>query len=119
MSEDQNPLLLAISRDVSQMKSDLAVNTVKTSAIEDHLKALNSKVATQEKINAEQMKQNRDFVEQNSATRKFIEEQQDIKRRRSDNRSELFQKLILMIVGPLAIGIYKIINDLIERGGFK
>jgi hypothetical protein len=56
MSEDNAVigLLTNQSRDLSQIKTDLAINTTKTGAIEEHLKTLNGKVATQEVRQQEQ-----------------------------------------------------------------
>lgn len=41
-------LLTNLTRDVGQIKTDLAVNTTRTGYIEDHLRTLNGKVIKQE-----------------------------------------------------------------------
>ena len=41
-------MLANVSRDIGQIKTDLAVNTTKTGYIEEHLRTLNGKVIKQE-----------------------------------------------------------------------
>lgn len=123
MSEDQNSAVIQLltnqGRDIGQIKTDLAVNTTKTSAIESHLGQLNSKVAKQEAINAESEKRFNVLEEAQRLVGTFINEQQSLKRRRSDSRNDLLQKLFLMAVGPFSIAIWQIVQYLIHQGVFK
>jgi chromosome segregation ATPase len=105
-------LLTTITRDTGQIKTDLAVNTNDTKGIKDHLANLNGKVVKQEgRIQT--------LEEQERETKRFIEDTQNMMRRKSDRRSELLQKIFLVAVTPLAIAIWQIVQYLISQGVFK
>lgn len=116
MPENENPaviqLLTNLGRDVGQIKTDLAVNTTKTAAIEDHLKTLNGKVVRQEAAIQVLNNDNRD-------TKAFVTEQQNMKRRKSDNWRGLIEKILLIIIVPLLAALWQVIQYLIAQGVFN
>ncbi len=115
MSDDQNAvigLLTNQSRDLSQIKTDLAVNTTKTAAIEDHLKTLNGKVLKQE----ERLQKINEAAEKNTA---FREAEETAQHKRKDRVYDILEKAMWAIVPGIAIGIWQTIQYLIHQGVFK
>jgi hypothetical protein len=114
MSDDQNAvigLLTNQSRDLSQIKTDLAVNTTKTAAIEDHLKTLNGKVLKQQ----DELQQLNDATAKNTAFREASELAHD---KRKDRMWDILEKALWAIIPGLAIGIWQTIQYLINQGVF-
>lgn len=99
MSEDQNqaviPLLTNLSRDVGQIKTDLAVNTTKTGYIEEHLRVLNGKVAKQE----ERLQKQDDEIQ---STKTKTDELANAKRRLDDGWRGTLKQTALFGLGLLS-----------------
>ncbi len=116
MSDNQDNavinLLTSITRDTGQIKTDLAVNTTKTAAIEDHLKQLNGKVVKQEA----KSQLLADAEEKNT---KFREDREAKQAKNKDRFWNFMEKLLWAIIPGLAIALWKVAEYLISQGVFK
>jgi hypothetical protein len=99
MPEEQNQtvisLLTNLTRDTSQIKTDLAVNTTKTGYIEDHLRTLNGKVVKQEE---RQQRTDKELADLTTTTKEL----KSAKRRWDDGLLGLIKQIGLFGLGILS-----------------
>lgn len=116
MSENQDNAVINLltnqSRDLSQIKTDLAVNTTKTAAIEDHLNKLNGKVVKQE----ERLQL---LSEEAAENTKYREDSQNAHNKRKDRMWDILEKSLWAVVPGLTLAIWQVIQYLIHQGVFK
>ena len=112
MSEEQNNavinLLTNLSRDSSQIKTDLAVNTTKTTAIEEHLRVLNGKV----------LKHDQELVELKEQVAKNADFRKEALKERDTHNIRFYsfmEKILWAIIPAVAVGIWQLVQFFIKN----